>query len=447
MRHASFAALALLATLALTPALARAESSEWNLHIDAAFALPLLDQLEPDVDGQIQGLGGGLWAALDWQLATPFALELIVGGGYVGYVGEATGALRQDDAAIFHGGIGGRLRLLDNQEGYANQPGGDYLGNAWISAHVGAMAWDGPQLAVDVAVGYEWSVVAPVQLGLFARGLFGFFGDNDDVDFLVTAGISVGIELAGEVDALDSDGDGLSDEREQNRWGTSARNPDTDSDALGDGVEVRTGTDPLRPDTDGDGLLDGAEDANRDGRLDDGETAPRAAATDGRGAPDGFEVGRPGYDPRDPSDDDADRDGVVDHLDQCLGTAPGTEVDERGCAIMRPEIVLQGIEFAFDRADILPESEPALRRALQILIDNPDVRVEIGGHTDAVGSVAHNRTLSRARATAVRDWLVEHGIARSRMTVQGYGHTRPVADNDTEEGRQRNRRIEFRRLD
>lgn len=446
MSYRTFRALAILA-LVLAPATARAESSEWNLHVEAALLLPVLDQLEPDAAGRLQGVGGGLWVSADWQLAQPFALEAILGGGYVANVGDHVGALRESEAAIFHGGVGGRLRLLDNQEGYGNEPGGDYLGNAWISAHVGAMAWDGPQLALDVGVGYEWSVIAPVQLGVFARGVFGFFGDNDDVDILLTAGISVGFELAGQVEALDTDGDGLADERESNRWGTSSRNPDTDEDALGDGVEVRTDTDPVRPDTDGDGLLDGAEDADHDGEVDPSETDPRQADTDRGGAPDGFEVGHAGYDPRDASDDDGDHDRVIDHVDQCLGTAPGTEVDERGCAVIRAEVVLEGIEFAFDSAEILPASEPSLLRALQILVDNPDVRVEVGGHTDSEGAVAHNRQLSRERATSVRDWLVAHGIARSRMTIQGYGHTRPAGDNATEEGRQRNRRIEFRRLD
>ena len=74
------------------------------------------------------------------------------------------------------------------------------------------------------------------------------------------------------------------------------------------------------------------------------------------------------------------------------------------------------------------------------------MRVEIGGHTDDRGGTASNETLSRQRAEAVRDWLVSHGIDTSRLEVRGYGESRPTASNATPEGRARNRRIEFRRL-
>jgi OOP family OmpA-OmpF porin len=110
-------------------------------------------------------------------------------------------------------------------------------------------------------------------------------------------------------------------------------------------------------------------------------------------------------------------------------------------------MVLPGIEFAFDSAEILPASERTLNIALQILRDNPSARVEVGGHTDNVGNANYNRRLSQQRADSVRDWLVEHGVARNRMQTRGYGSAQPVAPNDTDEGRARNRRIEFKQLD
>ncbi len=109
-------------------------------------------------------------------------------------------------------------------------------------------------------------------------------------------------------------------------------------------------------------------------------------------------------------------------------------------------MILHGIRFALDRAEIETDSEPTLRSAAQALRDNPNAEVEIGGHTDDTGTVDHNQQLSNARAQAVADWLVAHGISRDQITVKGYGSTVPRAANDTEEHRSLNRRIEFKRL-
>src|SRR5690606_10535868 len=126
------------------------------------------------------------------------------------------------------------------------------------------------------------------------------------------------------------------------------------------------------------------------------------------------------------ADDDEDRDGVLNPADQCPGTAEGTEGAARGCAVIRARMVLLGIEFAFDSAEILPASERTLNIALQILRDNASARVEVGGHSDNVGNASYNRRLSQQRADAVRDWLVGHGIERNRMRTRGYGSEQPV---------------------
>jgi outer membrane protein OmpA-like peptidoglycan-associated protein len=118
-----------------------------------------------------------------------------------------------------------------------------------------------------------------------------------------------------------------------------------------------------------------------------------------------------------------------------------------GCAILRPTLVLRGINFAVDSAEIQPDSFPVLDNVARILADNPDVRVEIGGHTDATGGRAHNMRLSQARAESVVNYMVSRGVDRARLDARGYGPTQPVASNDTEEGKAQNRRIEFRRLD
>lgn len=144
---------------------------------------------------------------------------------------------------------------------------------------------------------------------------------------------------------------------------------------------------------------------------------------------------------------DTDEDGVADLDDACPGTRLHSKVDERGCVILEPQMVLEGITFAFDSAEIQPPSEDALIRAAQSLRDNPTARVEIGGHTCDIGSAEYNQKLSEARATSVMVWLVAHGIDDERLKVRGYGDTQPTAPNDSDEHRARNRRIEFRRLD
>lgn len=150
--------------------------------------------------------------------------------------------------------------------------------------------------------------------------------------------------------------------------------------------------------------------------------------------------------PQDDDEPDGDDDGIADRDDACPDTKPGSRVDARGCAVLAAQVVLTGITFLLDSAEIQPASEEPLARAAQLLRDNPSARVEIGGHTCDLGTDAYNLKLSEARAAAVADWLVAHGIARDRLEVHGYGNTQPKLPNDSEEHRALNRRIEFRRL-
>lgn len=108
--------------------------------------------------------------------------------------------------------------------------------------------------------------------------------------------------------------------------------------------------------------------------------------------------------------------------------------------------VLNNIFFDVDKYELMEKSSPELLKILSFLKENPKIRVEIGGHTDNSGSAAHNRELSEKRARSVYEFMVNHGIEKSRLSLKGYGPDRPLAPNETEEGRQKNRRIEFRIL-
>jgi outer membrane protein OmpA-like peptidoglycan-associated protein/tetratricopeptide (TPR) repeat protein len=107
-------------------------------------------------------------------------------------------------------------------------------------------------------------------------------------------------------------------------------------------------------------------------------------------------------------------------------------------------MVLNNIFFDFDKASLRPDSKPELARVLNLLKDNPGMKIEISGHTDNKGSAVYNQRLSEARAKSVTDFLISAGIEKNRLTYIGYGFTKPIASNETEEGRQLNRRTEFK---
>jgi outer membrane protein OmpA-like peptidoglycan-associated protein len=106
-------------------------------------------------------------------------------------------------------------------------------------------------------------------------------------------------------------------------------------------------------------------------------------------------------------------------------------------------IALYGVLFDFNKAVLKPESDSVLQRVLAMLQANASLKVEVQGHTDNVGNDAYNQTLSEARANSVMAWLTAHGVAAARLTAKGYGETMPVASNNTDEGRAKNRRVEI----
>ncbi|NDL69275.1 OmpA family protein [Vreelandella alkaliphila] len=137
---------------------------------------------------------------------------------------------------------------------------------------------------------------------------------------------------------------------------------------------------------------------------------------------------------------DSDGDGVPDYRDQCPNTPAGVAVNALGC----PEsAVLQDVNFEFDSAQLTAQARSVLDGVAQRLVNNPDVRVSIEGHTDSRGSAQYNKNLSQRRAESVAAYLAQRGVNANRMRAVGYGEERPIASNATAEGRAQNRRVEL----
>jgi OOP family OmpA-OmpF porin len=161
-------------------------------------------------------------------------------------------------------------------------------------------------------------------------------------------------------------------------------------------------------------------------------------------------------------DPDDDGDGVLDSADACPDTPAGVPVGRDGCPaqgaprVAAPPaetlpavgqgLVLEGVSFKTGSAELTPESITVLARVANSLTKNPDVIIEVRGHTDAQGATEANRDLSQRRAIAVREVLIQMGVPSTHITAVGFGEDQPIADNATAEGRAKNRRVELQRV-
>lgn len=221
----------------------------------------------------------------------------------------------------------------------------------------------------------------------------------------------------------DTDGDGFPDAID----GCPEQKEDGEEPYPGDGC-------PVTSDRDGDGIVD-----LQDKCPDDPEDIDQLQDTDGC------------------PEKDADADGVLDVRDACP-LVPGIEQGDPkrdGCSARAPQKLvveadkgelrlLEPIQFETGTAEIKGVSYPLLDEVVGVMTDAPDIRLAVHGHTDSRGSIAYNKELSQKRARAVVAYLVSKGVAAGRLEAQGFGPDKPIAPNETDEGRARNRRVEFK---
>lgn len=139
---------------------------------------------------------------------------------------------------------------------------------------------------------------------------------------------------------------------------------------------------------------------------------------------------------------DSDADGVNDSIDQCPTTQTGVAVDQVGCDLFAG--VIEGVNFNSGSADLTNDARTILSSVVNTLQQYPHVGLSIMAHTDSQGDNGANKQLSKQRARSVAVYLVRGGVSAKRLRAYGFGEDRPIASNDTEEGRLRNRRVEFR---
>jgi outer membrane protein OmpA-like peptidoglycan-associated protein len=289
-------------------------------------------------------------------------------------------------------------------------------------------------------------IFAGITIGFGGRG-----GDEDRDGVTDKLDQCPGTPAGARVDAngcpIDSDGDGVPDGIDQcentpkgatvDALGCPA---DADKDGVFDGLDQCPDTPagtmvdargcPL--DADGDGVPDG---------IDQCANTPIGCSVDAKGCP---------------MDDDGD--GVCNGVDTCPDTPANARVDTKGCPILVSEketelldtgmIRLHNVNFDTDKATIKPESYAVLNEVGEILTRWPELKIEIGGHADWRGSDAYNLRLSQARSASVLAYLREKfpALKADQYTAVGYGERVPIADNKTELGMAKNRRVEFKVL-
>lgn len=406
-----------------------------------------------------------------------------------------------EQGALFGAGIGARLRLFNDEQGFLFNPGtkrtGNLWGNYWVDAH---FTWNsggfGP--GFDVGTGAELSLIEGLSVGPFAK--FQMASSHSLVmfglSFTIGAPQVTPAEADYDHDGLKGDDDKCPDDAEDlDGFEDGDGCPEKDNDK--DGIEDHADQCPNQAeDKDGVADTDGCPetDADGDGVLDEADKCPAVKGpVENQGCPDTDADGDGVVDRLDACrevkgvadnqgcpDPDTDGDGVVDRLDGCVNDRgpvenkgcvwPDTDkdgvidpldncpkdagpADNQGCPkktkqlviITKDKLVIKDkVYFALGKAQLVARSNTLLDQIASVLKAHPElVLLQVEGHTDNTGDADTNRALSLARATAVVDYLTNAGVEASRLKAVGFGPDQPTDTNETPAGRDNNRRVEF----
>jgi hypothetical protein len=307
-------------------------------------------------------------------------------------------------------------------------------------------------MLLNAGAGLTVQIIGPLHIRTDVRWMGNFFGDSsseqgqvygDNVEW------TIGLDFRKEENP-DLDGDGIlnkvdqcpEDAEDDDSFQDDDGCPELDNDK--DGIKDLSDDCPNKAeDKDGFEDMDGCPDPDNDNDkiVDTQDSCPNEKED-----ADSFEDDDGCPDP------DNDNDSIFDGSDHCPNDPETVNnyQDTDGCPDSVPVEVakftgaIEGITFDNNKDTIRKTSVPTLNAALAVLLQFPDMRIEIQGHTDSKGDDAFNLDLSQRRASSVMNWFLQHGVDASRLRAVGYGETVPVADNNTDAGRAINRRVEFK---
>ena len=368
---------------------------------------------------------------------------------------EAAGSYGSTHGVKRNGSDGPDVTVINASANLVGQltPGNRY-GSVYLSGGFGYNQYDAKSApdnlhfgVLEAALGWKKWLNSGVGFQLEARNLLNLPQKNLGTANLADQQYWGGIMFGWGGKPKDTDGDGVPDKKDKcpdTPKGATANATgcptDSDGDGVWDGLDQCANTAKgatvnatgCPTDTDGDGVFDG---------LDQCPDTPKGATVDAKGCP-----------------LDSDGDGVFDGLDKCADTAAGLKVDATGCPIEVTEketelldtgmIRLQNVNFETGKSNLLPESFSALDEVGRILSKWPQLKIEIGGHTDSRGAATKNQVLSEDRAQAVKDYLLDKfpGLDKDQLSVRGYGFSKPLVKNSSALNMAKNRRVEFKVL-
>jgi OOP family OmpA-OmpF porin len=281
-------------------------------------------------------------------------------------------------------------------------------------------------VTTNIGLGLKYHLTEDINLRFELRDQINLESGIEN-ELIYTVGL--GFSFGGVVTLKDEDKDGVIDSKDKCLGTPLGKSVDTDGCLLvkdddNDGVTNEKDSCPNSPidaivnekgcqlDSDNDGVVN---------EKDSCPTTPTGAPVDEKGCA-----------------LDSDEDGIIDMIDKCPNTQKGYTVDNSGCA---SNFNFQA-KFDTDKDIVKDQYIPTLESFVKFMNANPSFNAEIQGYTDSIGSETYNKNLSQKRAKSVMNKLIELGVEANRLTYKGYGIENPIASNDTQEGREENRRVE-----